>query len=248
MHPATHSSCHASQDTTSRSSLRPSAPVDIPCRHKAKSPLPIFCASSCHSTSPASELLFEMSPFEDDVCSSLRKKSAIHSSPLCSDSTLAVNRANTRDVHYVQSSLRKRYKPYSPASISPHNTPVKLPHYQAPEKRRTLTNPPILQNERVTTAPCTPPPVIRTTAVHKISGFTPTNPTPERPPQERPPRLPLTPSSIKSSLPSSPSILPGARDDDGDSYVQSPLDFEKFLVYRFERRRIRPHYSTSRVS
>lgn len=228
------------QNTTSRSSLKASAPIEIPSRQKARSTSPKLSPSSCRSTSSASELLFEMSPFDDDVSASFHKKNTIYPSPLCRDSKLEIDHAGVKDVYFVQGPLRKRFKPYSPASKSPHSPLAKFPHYvPPPEKRRTTVNP-AAPYENVAIA--TPPPVIRTTAVHKICGFIPAHSTPGKPPQEPQPKLPLTPSSLP------PRLLPGVRNDEPDSYG-SPLDFEKFIrVYRLERRRIRPHRSTARVS
>ncbi|KAF9068640.1 hypothetical protein BDP27DRAFT_1327044 [Rhodocollybia butyracea] len=219
--------------------FKASAPIEIPSRHRSMSP-PKFCTPSIRPSSTITELLFEMSPFDCDATEHSSKASINPSSPDESEFLFSANRASIRNTYCMQSSFSKIYrKNCSPCSSSSY------PLRKKPSRETYQSNDVV---EAVTHTPS----VIRTTAIHKISGFAPINPSPVKKPQDLPIRLHLTPSSNNSLF--SYSCVPPATEerrdnkssDDGLCCGQS-VDLEKFLVLRFERRRIRPHFFQSRT-
>ncbi|KAL0576217.1 hypothetical protein V5O48_005753 [Marasmius crinis-equi] len=227
----------------SRQSSTTSAPIEIPSRGRftsANGPLVNLPRTIVHSP----ELLFEMSPVEPE--------SGIQSSPFRSLS-VSISRWNDEELFSVP---RKLSDTFTDRASSPQpELYVKPRHVQAPlspkvvssatevgvdsDQMKTAQPPPVLT--RATT-----PPIIRTSAVHKICGFQPDFPSSDFQSNvhhtsipKHSPKPPLTPSNSSLSI-SLPWLLPGTKEgEDEDHYMsQSPtvFDFKKILLRRLEKR------------
>ncbi|KAJ3930820.1 MAG: hypothetical protein NXY57DRAFT_1010303 [Lentinula lateritia] len=145
--------------------VKPSAPIAIPSRHNSTFPSPMLYGISCPSTT-SSDLLFEMSPL--DLEANCRRETTIHlPTTYVGEPSLPVDRVD-RDAYVTRNSFLapswQRYLGYSA-----HSPTVDCFHPHSDLKKRRDSDHSI-ETEYM-------PPVIRTTAVHKISGFSPTNPT-----------------------------------------------------------------------
>ncbi|KAJ3988403.1 hypothetical protein F5890DRAFT_1492381 [Lentinula detonsa] len=223
-----------SPSSTACTILRSSAPIEIPSRRKSMSPSPILYAPRYLSvTSPtASELLFEMSPLEPEVH---RDGTTIHFPQMYSSETSLPSRVIGDGYHLGQrssllGSSRRRYSPCSPTV----GFPSKKPEFASLHKWCNLINAGNCRTQLT-------PPVIRTTAVHKINGFAPTNPT-LKASQPGPPgqtQLNLVSSNSNLLLPTSQPL--GLYEQyDSKSDGNSGSGMMKFRQKRFENHQIRP--------
>ncbi|KAF9267602.1 hypothetical protein L218DRAFT_1074328 [Marasmius fiardii PR-910] len=227
-----------------RRSPMTTAPIEIPSRGRSTSPACAPYPSASQTIPHSPDLLFEMSPVEveTEVRSSSFRSFAI-----------SVSRWN-RDQFFSF--------PPKPTGTTVHHT--FLPQHEAQHSKQAISSPKCSNSHssskdqrtnsesprvgKSSTALIVTPPIIRTAAVHKISGFQP-----ERSGEdlcsnvsrtltgETTSRLPLAPSdsSLTTNL---PWLLPGTKDgDDDDHYYlsQSPafFDFKKFLLCRLEKSR-----------
>ncbi|KAJ3794448.1 hypothetical protein GGU11DRAFT_314504 [Lentinula aff. detonsa] len=225
-----------SPSSTSCTILRSSAPIEIPSRRKSMSPSPVLCAPKylrlSVTSSTTSELLFEMSPLEPEA---RRNETTIHFPQMYSSETSLSSRVIRDGYHLGQrssllGSSRRRYSPCSPTI----GFPSPNPDLASLHKWCNLINAGNCRTQLT-------PPVIRTTAVHKINGFAPTNPA-LKAPQPSPPgqtHLNLVSSNSNLLLPTS-QRLGVCEQYDSKSDGNSTSGMMKFRQKRFENYQIRP--------
>ncbi|KAJ3766896.1 hypothetical protein FB446DRAFT_363206 [Lentinula raphanica] len=146
--------------------IKSSAPIAIPSRRNSMSSSPRVFALSClsESSSCKSEFLFEMSPLEPDF---RRKEAVVNFAHMQNGEVLLSGHVSidgfSDRTSLLPGSSRRCYAQRSPTVGFPLSRPVLA---SLPRRRDSI-------EARMCRTPSISPPVIRTTAVHKINGFVP---------------------------------------------------------------------------
>ncbi|KAI3610975.1 hypothetical protein WG66_013719 [Moniliophthora roreri] len=246
---------YSTRHTSASSSRSSIGPIEIPLSAKARRCSP-HAPHACSPTTPSPDLLFEMSPLDSQNSQS--------SSPSCRSFHSTHWRDNELDSFIIPPQARVPSRPSSPqthrinissSSLSESFASSHAKHARFRNSVNNTHNIGLATPSAITdSVPPTTPPIIKTTAIHKICGFNPDPETlPKTPechdfvPQKRISALTMSNSSRPTLSPASgspvvlPWLLPGSRDDDEDylSCASQSFDFKKFLLYRLDKGRMR---------
>ena len=227
---------------TSKGSPATTIPIEIPSRGRSPSSLYTSRKSVSRTFSRSPELLFEMSPVELEPAS---QRSPFR--PLSVSVSRWDDNVETFPFTRKLSGCISNNRTPSPSPRCEPEMRLSQPSVQSALELAASSGRPVVPEGSVKSEliRAKTPPVIRTSAVHKVSGFHPETPSSEfkstihlKSSPAPPPRTPLTPSNANLGI-ALPWLLPGTQDgEDDDLYMsQSPtfFDFKKFLLGRLEK-------------